>query len=78
MRVKEKTGIPMILDPSHIGGSRDNVMDICAMATAYDFDGYIIEMHCQPENAKTDAKQQLSPDQLSRVLEMIDCRKEVA
>lgn len=81
MRVKEKSGLRMILDPSHIGGSRQNVIDICEMSAAYDFDGYLIEMHCNPDHAMTDAKQQLSPDQLHRVLESIQkpvCSKEVA
>lgn len=81
MRIKAKTGIPMILDPSHIGGSRDNVIDICNSAAEFDFDGYIIEMHCTPEHAKTDAKQQLSPDQLQDILKVIRgpaCMKEVA
>lgn len=81
MRVKEKTGLPMLLDPSHIGGTRENVMDICDMAAAHDFDGYLIEMHCDPVNAKTDARQQLSPEELQKLLETIHkpaCRKEVA
>lgn len=68
MRIKEKTGLPMLLDPSHIGGTRDNVIDTCQLAAGYDFDGYLIEMHSDPENAKTDAKQQLSPDQLQNLL----------
>jgi chorismate mutase len=68
MRIKEKTGLPMLLDPSHIGGSRNNVVEICHMANAYNFDGYLIEMHCNPENAKTDAKQQLNPNELQELL----------
>lgn len=71
MRVKEKTGIPMLLDPSHIGGSQKNVIAICALAAAYQFDGYLVEMHCDPENAKTDAKQQLSPNQLGGLMKTL-------
>jgi len=81
MRIKEKTGLPMILDPSHVGGTRENVIDICRKATAYDFDGYLIEMHCDPENAQTDAKQQLSPNQfqsLMKILQGHESKKEVA
>lgn len=81
MRVKEKTGIPMLLDPSHIGGSRENVVEICDLASAYDFDGYLIEMHCNPEKAKTDAKQQLAPAQFQTLLNSLRgpiCKKEVA
>lgn len=69
MRVKEKLGIPMLLDPSHIGGSRDNVIHLCSLAAPYDFDGYMIEMHRDPDNAKTDAKQQLSPHTMGSLLE---------
>jgi len=71
MRVKAKTGLPMLLDPSHIGGSRGNVIELCHEAAAYDFDGCLIEMHCDPENAKTDARQQLSPVQLQGVLQTL-------
>jgi len=68
MRIKEKTGLPMLLDPSHIGGSQANVLDICHQASDYNFDGYLIEMHGDPDNAKTDAKQQLTPGQLNGLL----------
>jgi 3-deoxy-D-arabino-heptulosonate 7-phosphate (DAHP) synthase len=79
MRVKEKTGLPMLLDPSHVGGSRENVVEICRMANAYDFDGYLIEMHDNPEIAKTDAKQQLGPAELQELLATLQIpAKEVA
>lgn len=71
MRVKEKTGLPMLLDPSHIGGSRENVLDICTIATAYQFDGHLVEMHCEPEHAKTDKLQQLSPIEFQALLKII-------
>ena len=71
MRMKEKTGLPMLLDPSHIGGSRENVIEISHLAANYNFDGYLIEMHSQPEEAKTDAKQQLSPKQLQDLLKTL-------
>ena len=71
MSVKAKIGVPMLLDPSHIGGSADNVYAVCQSCIAYDFDGFMIEMHHEPMAAKIDAKQQLSPDQLFRVLEYL-------
>ena len=67
MRIKERTGIPMILDPSHIGGTRENVFKVVRMAKDYDFDGYIIEVHTDPEHARTDSCQQLSPGPIQRV-----------
>lgn len=71
MRVKEKLGIPMLLDPSHIGGTRENVIDTCRIAMDYAFDGCLIEAHCDPERAMTDAKQQLSFDSLHELLNMM-------
>jgi 3-deoxy-D-arabino-heptulosonate 7-phosphate (DAHP) synthase len=60
MRVREQTGVPMVIDPSHIGGTVDNVIKILLESKEYDFDGYMIEAHPTPELARTDAKQQLS------------------
>lgn len=68
MRIKEKTSLPMFLDPSHIGGSPENICDIFKESLAYDFDGYLIETHIDPKSAKTDAKQQLTPHQLEELL----------
>ena len=72
MRIKEKTGVPMILDPSHIGGSSVNVFKVVRMAQKYDFDGYIIEVHNNPEHAKTDARQQLTPEEFKELLKIIN------
>jgi 3-deoxy-D-arabino-heptulosonate 7-phosphate (DAHP) synthase len=60
MRVKEKTGLPMIFDPSHIGGSAVNVAKVTLEAQNYAFDGVIVEVHPDPKQALTDAKQQLT------------------
>jgi chorismate mutase len=79
IRIKEKTGLPMLIDPSHIGGSQENVIDICHQADKYDFDGYMIEMHCNPNDAKTDAMQQLTSTQLQSLLKIISpIKQEVA
>ena len=71
MRVKEKTALPMLLDPSHIAGQSALTLDICREAHHYAFDGYLVEMHSHPESAKTDAKQQLSPNQFQDFLQII-------
>jgi chorismate mutase len=60
MRVKEKTGLPMIFDPSHIGGSAVNVAKVTLEAQNHAFDGVIVEVHPDPKQALTDAKQQLT------------------
>ncbi|MGA8164330.1 MAG: hypothetical protein WB791_04805 [Waddliaceae bacterium] len=69
-RVKEKTGLSMLIDPSHIGGTQANVFRILEEAKTYPFDGYLIEVHLDPENAKTDGKQQLTFVQLKQVIQM--------
>jgi 3-deoxy-D-arabino-heptulosonate 7-phosphate (DAHP) synthase len=71
MSMKNRTQLPMILDPSHIGGTRENVIKIIAQAKHYDFDGYIIEVHHEPEKAKTDINQQLSIREFQDILSVI-------
>ena len=71
MRVKEQTGLPMILDPSHIGGTRQNVWKTIQDALKFNFDGYLIEVHNQPDAAKTDAGQQLDVNEFKEVLSLI-------
>ena len=67
MRIKRKTGLRMIFDPSHTGGAVDKVMRIAREASAYDFDGVIIEVHHDPVHALTDAKQQLTWKQFDQL-----------
>lgn len=71
MEMKERMGIPMLLDPSHIGGNNEKVIKIIEQSFDYNFDGYLIETHDNVQAAKTDASQQLSFDQMKFVLEMI-------
>jgi 3-deoxy-D-arabino-heptulosonate 7-phosphate (DAHP) synthase len=71
MRIKEKTGLPMIFDPSHTGGNVENVIRITKEANQYDFDGYIVEVHPDPKNAITDAQQQLTWGEFKQLLEEI-------
>lgn len=60
MQIREKTGLPMLFDPSHTAGSVENVFRIAKEAAKYSFDGFIVEVHPDPKNAKTDAKQQIT------------------
>jgi 3-deoxy-D-arabino-heptulosonate 7-phosphate (DAHP) synthase len=68
MRVKEKTGLPMLLDPSHIGGSVEKVFKVVEMASPYNFDGWMVEAHPDPAKAETDAEQQLTFSQVDKLL----------
>ena len=70
MRVKEETGLPMLIDPSHIGGTRANVWRILREAAQFPFDGVMLEVHPEPDKATTDAKQQLSIADLDQILEI--------
>lgn len=68
MRIKEKTGLPMIFDPSHTGGSVPNVLQITHEAAQHDFNGIVIEVHHDPKNAWTDAKQQLTWEEFDNLM----------
>jgi chorismate mutase len=66
----------IINDPSHICGRRDILMDVAQKAIDLDFDGLMIESHIDPDNAWSDAKQQLTPERLAAMLGEIIWRKE--
>jgi len=66
----------MINDPSHICGRRDILADVAQRAIDLDMDGFIIESHIDPDNAWSDAKQQVTPERLKEILEHIIWRKE--
>lgn len=54
--------IPIICDPSHICGRRDILQEVGQKAMDLDFDGLMIESHIDPDNAWSDAKQQITPE----------------
>lgn len=66
----------MINDPSHICGRRDILMDVAQTAIDLDFDGLIIESHIDPDNAWSDAKQQVTPERLGEMIGSIRWRNE--
>ena len=66
----------MINDPSHICGRRDILQEVAQKAIDLDYDGLMIESHIDPDNAWSDAKQQITPEQLSELLAHIVWRKE--
>ena len=68
--------VPMINDPSHICGRRDILQDVAQKAIDLDYDGLMIETHIDPDNAWSDAKQQITPEQLLILLNGIEWRKE--
>ena len=66
--------LSMFCDPSHIGGKRELVAPIAQQALDLNFDGLIIESHCDPDHALSDAAQQLTPDVLDYTLSMLVIR----
>jgi chorismate mutase len=68
--------LPIICDPSHIGGRRELVAPLCQQAMDLGFDGLIVESHCDPDHAWSDAKQQVTPDVLDYILSLLVVRDE--
>jgi chorismate mutase len=66
----------IINDPSHICGKRDNLLETAQRAIDLDFDGLMIESHIDPDQAWSDAKQQVTPARLKEMLDAIIWRKE--
>ena len=67
--------IPIICDPSHIGGRREVLQEISQKAMDLNYDGLIIETHPRPNEAWSDARQQLTPKSLSQLLNSLSLRK---
>lgn len=66
--------LPIIGDPSHIGGQRELVYPLAQQALDLGFDGLMIESHINPEEALSDAKQQLMPDELQHLIDELVVR----
>jgi chorismate mutase len=66
----------LINDPSHICGNRHMLLDVAQKAIDLDYDGLIIESHIDPDNAWSDAKQQVTPERLGEMIGSIHWRKE--
>ena len=69
--------LPIICDPSHIGGGRDLIQPLSQQAMDLGFDGLIIESHCNPDEAWSDAKQQVTPETLKEILSSLVIRDTV-
>ena len=68
--------LPLINDPSHITGNRDMIFDVSQTALDLNFDGLMIETHFDPENAWSDAAQQVTPEKLIQIMRDLKIRKE--
>ncbi|RRQ47871.1 3-deoxy-7-phosphoheptulonate synthase [Maribacter algicola] len=68
--------LPLINDPSHITGRRDMIFDVSQTALDLNFDGLMIETHYDPDNAWSDAAQQVTPKRLVQIMKDLKIRKE--
>ncbi len=68
--------LPLINDPSHISGRRDLIFDVSQTALDLNFDGLMIETHIDPDNAWSDAAQQVTPARLVQIMKDLRIRKE--
>ncbi|MFC4096500.1 bifunctional 3-deoxy-7-phosphoheptulonate synthase/chorismate mutase type II [Euzebyella saccharophila] len=68
--------LPLINDPSHITGKRDMIFDVSQTALDLNFDGLMIETHHDPDNAWSDAAQQVTPSKLVQIMKDLRIRKE--
>ena len=68
--------LPIFCDPSHIGGRRELVAPLCQQAMDLGFDGLLVESHCSPDEAWSDARQQVTPDVLDYILNLLVIRDE--
>lgn len=68
--------LPIICDPSHMGGKRELIAPLCQQAMDLGFEGLIVESHCNPNAAWSDAKQQVLPVELDAILSKLVVRDE--
>ncbi len=73
---KEYPNIPIILDPSHICGRRDCIYDMSQTALDLKYQGFMIETHINPDEAWSDAKQQVTPTRLKEIIDKLCLRKQ--
>ncbi|MBK5194047.1 MAG: bifunctional 3-deoxy-7-phosphoheptulonate synthase/chorismate mutase type II, partial [Flavobacteriaceae bacterium] len=67
--------LPLILDPSHIAGNRELLFDLSQTALDLNFDGLMVETHYDPDNAWSDAAQQITPETLIQIMKDLKIKK---
>ncbi len=78
LAIELKTRVPdldIVCDPSHIAGNRDLISFICQKALDLDMAGLMIESHINPDAAWSDAKQQVTPAVLAKIIDELVVRK---
>ena len=67
--------LPLFCDPSHIGGKRELIAPLSQQAMDMQYNGLIIESHCEPDKALSDKEQQITPDSLDLILRRLVIRE---
>ena len=67
--------VPMLVDPSHISGRRDLILEVSQSAMDLGFDGLMVETHPNPDQAWSDAAQQVTPERLGEILSRLKVRR---
>lgn len=75
--VKKESHLPIIIDPSHAAGVRDQVISLAYASAALGADGVMIEVHDNPEEALSDGAQSLYPDQFFKVMKKMNAIHEI-
>jgi chorismate mutase len=70
--------LPLILDPSHIAGNRELLFDLSQTALDLNYDGLMVETHYDPDNAWSDAAQQITPETLIQIMKDLKIKKVVS
>jgi chorismate mutase len=68
---RRMSDIPMLCDPSHICGNREKIESIIQKSNDLNYNGLMVECHVNPDEALSDAEQQLTPTQFSEILSRI-------
>ncbi|MDR0293101.1 MAG: 3-deoxy-7-phosphoheptulonate synthase [Oscillospiraceae bacterium] len=71
--LKQKSHLPVIIDPSHATGQWQLVESMSLAAAAAGADGLIIEVHNKPEAALCDGAQSLTPEAFGRLMQKLEC-----
>lgn len=66
--------LPIICDPSHITGDRHRVAQVCQKALDIDMDGFMVETHPTPDDAWSDAAQQVTPEMLAKIVKELSIK----
>jgi 3-deoxy-7-phosphoheptulonate synthase len=69
--IHAKSHLPIVADPSHGIGIRDKVLPMARAAVAAGADGIMVEVHNDPDHAKSDGAQSLFPDQFDELMKQI-------